>query len=168
MNFKISQLKISSLFSEGRKFGVSLILANQFSTQVSDRIMDSIFGNVGTIITFRLGQKDAEIMGKRFSPTICESDLIGLPNWSAYVSTIRNGQPIPPFSINTVLDNITYREATSEMIREKSRSRFGKPRIEVEKEITQSLINKPEIPKVVTEEKKTATSKPVKLIGNQW
>ena len=68
-----------TLLSEGRKFGVNLILANQFLTQVSDRIMDSIFGNVGTIVTFRLGQKDAEIMGKRFSPTISESDLIGLP-----------------------------------------------------------------------------------------
>jgi len=54
-----------TLLSEGRKFGVNLILANQFLTQVSDRIMDSIFGNVGTIVTFRLGQKDAELMGKR-------------------------------------------------------------------------------------------------------
>ncbi|MGA3286367.1 MAG: type IV secretion system DNA-binding domain-containing protein [Bacteroidota bacterium] len=157
-----------TLLSEGRKFGVSLILANQFLTQVSDRIMDSIFGNVGTIITFRLGQKDAEIMGKRFSPTISENDLIGLPNWSAYVSTIRNGQPIPPFNIKTVLDNITYKEATSVMIREKSRSHFGRPRKAVEQEISQSLTNKSEIPKVVTEEKKTTISKPNKLIGNQW
>ena len=113
------------------------------------------------MITFRLGQKDAEIMGKRFSPTISESDLISLPNWSAYVSTIRNGQPIPPFSIKTVLDDITYYEATSVKIREKSRSRFGRPRIEVEKEITQSLTNKSEIPKGLAEEKKTANSKSI-------
>jgi len=94
--------------------------------------------------------------------------LIGLPNWSAYVSTIRDGQPIPPFNIKTVLDNITYKEATSMMIREKSRSHFGRPRKTVEQEITQSLTNKPEIPKVVPEEKKTPISKTNKLIGNQW
>jgi hypothetical protein len=128
-----------TLLSEGRKFGVSLILANQFLTQVNERIMDAIFGNVGTIVTFRLGQKDAEQMEKRFSPTICVSDLIGLPNWSAYVSTICNGQPIPPFNIQTILDNIVYKEVTSVMIRENSRSHFGRARSDVELEINQSL-----------------------------
>jgi type IV secretory pathway VirB4 component len=65
------------------------VLANQFVSQIKDeRIMQSVFGNVGTLICFRLGQADAALMEREMFPVFTRSDLISLPNWRAYMATL--------------------------------------------------------------------------------
>lgn len=132
-----------SLFSEARKFRVSLILANQFISQIKDqRILHSIFGNVGTLICFRLGQADAELMEREMFPVVTRSDLLELPNWRAYVTTLVNGQTVRPFTIQTVLDTVEYSPDTAQAVRSASRGKYGRPRAKVEEEINESLQNR--------------------------
>lgn len=113
------------LLSEARKFGLSLILANQFISQIEDkRIIQSIFGNVGTVISFRVSQKDAkEYLGPHFLPTFTPFDLTNLPNWQACVRTTINGQVIMPFSLQTVLPKNKYQESVAKRVRNQSRKK---------------------------------------------
>jgi hypothetical protein len=129
-----------TLLSEGRKFGLSLVLANQFVSQIKDaRIVDSILGNVGTLICFRLGHSDAEAMEKKMFPHITMSDMVNVPNWHAYVATLVEGQAVAPFSIRTVLAPVPYDESRATEVRDVSRKKYGRAREEAEAEIAQSL-----------------------------
>jgi hypothetical protein len=128
-----------TLLSEGRKFGINMILSNQFVSQIDKLIMNSIFGNVGTIACFRLGQTDAEVMEKEFLPHFGKQDLLNLPNWTAYISTLVNGQTVRPFSIKTLLDKLEFRSEIAERIKENSRKKYGQSRSEVEASIEKSL-----------------------------
>ena len=93
----------ATLLSEGRKFGLGITLANQFLSQIENRkIMNSIFGNVGTLVFFRVGDSDAERLEKEVAPTLSRSDLLDLPNWHAYVSTLINNQAVRPFEMCTI------------------------------------------------------------------
>ena len=116
-----------TLLSEARKFGLSLILANQFISQIKDeRILHAIFGNVGTLICFRLGQADAEIMEREMFPVFSRSDLINLPNWHAYMATLTNGQTVPPFNVQTLQSSAQYDRARASAVRKQSRRRYGR------------------------------------------
>lgn len=115
-----------TLLSEARKFGVSLVLANQFLSQVENRrIRDAIFGNVGTIVSFRVGHEDAALLEPRFLPLVCKSDLVYQPNWSAYVSMLINGQAAAPFSIATLLPDGPPATERAAAIRAQSRVKYG-------------------------------------------
>jgi hypothetical protein len=129
-----------TLLSEARKFGLNLVLANQFLSQIQDqRIVDSIFGNVGTLIAFRLGETDAERLEREFFPFLNRFDFVNLPNWQAYVSTIVDGQNQHPFSIKTVpLAERGSEKTASEAIRH-SRRLYGRPRRLVDLEILGSI-----------------------------
>ena len=134
-----------SLLSEGRKFGLSLILANQFVSQIKDpRIVASVFGNIGTVICFRLGQTDAEAMEREFYPLFDRSDLINLPNWLAYITTLVNGQPLHPFSLSTLLDKVAFDESSSSQVLAESRRKYGRPADEVRKEVARSFRRPPD------------------------
>ena len=129
-----------NLLSEGRKFGVNLVLANQFVTQIrNNRIIESILGNAGTIICFRLGLEDAERLEKEFLPVFHRLDLLNLPNWTACVRTLKCGQRVRPFTVQTELDATPYDEHQALRVREVSRHRYGRPRADVEEEIRRSL-----------------------------
>jgi hypothetical protein len=129
-----------TMLSEARKFGLSLILANQFISQIKDpRIIQSVFGNVGTLICFRLGQADAELMEREMFPVFTRSDLISLPNWHAYMTTLVNGQTVRPFNLETVLAPVAYDEDRTRRVRAASTERYGRSRHLVEREIAQSL-----------------------------
>jgi len=128
------------LVSEARKFGVGLILANQFISQIKDeRIIQSVFGNVGTLISFRVGHEDAEELAPHFLPVFTRHDLTNLPNWTGCIKTTVRGHVITPFSLQTVLPEQSPNPKVAEAVREKSRKQFGRFRPEVEKEITKSL-----------------------------
>ncbi len=114
-----------TLLSEGRKFRINLILANQFISQIPDYIINSIFGNVGTIVSFRVGPKDAEYLEKRFSPYVINNYLSNLPNWNAYVSTLINGQPIIPFSLRTIYEKFTEDKNKANLVSKKSRNKYS-------------------------------------------
>lgn len=127
-------LSFADILSEARKYGLNLILAHQYIEQVDERIRASILGNVGTIISFRIGAEDAKYLAREFSPIFEESDLINLPNYHIYLKLMINGKTSQPFSAITLPPperEISFKE---EIIR-LSREKYGRPREEVEKEI---------------------------------
>jgi hypothetical protein len=90
------------MLSELRKYRVNLILANQYLAQVEEEVRDAILGNVGTIITFRLGFADAELLAKEFYPEFTEVDLMSLPNYHIYLKLMVEGRVSTPFSAETI------------------------------------------------------------------
>lgn len=136
----IATNSFSILVSEARKFGVSLILANQFIEQITDKVItEAIFGNVGTIICFRLGLGDAQKLKGQFYPFINEFHLMNLPNWNAYVLSQYKGQKLIPFNIITIPDDTPYDPQIAHRVKELSRQRYGRPKIEVEKEVNEEI-----------------------------
>jgi energy-coupling factor transporter ATP-binding protein EcfA2 len=93
---------LSGMLSELRKYKLSLTLSNQFLTQVELPIRDAILGNVGTIIAFRIGATDAEILAPEFAPEINPIDLLNLPNYHIYLKMMVDGKVSKPFSAVTL------------------------------------------------------------------
>jgi len=125
-----------SLLSEGRKFGLGMILANQFISQVRDqRIIESALGNVGTLVSFRLGPYDAALVEREMLPEVGQADLMNLPNFHAYMKTLINGEPTRPFSIRVSPPAVPLNAERVREITASSREKYGRPRREVEREI---------------------------------
>ncbi len=91
-----------SILSEARKYRLNLILGNQFMTQLTDKIREAIIGNVGTVISGRIGITDAEVLVKKFAPTFDVEDLTKMPNYQAIVSLMINNVPSSPFSMSFI------------------------------------------------------------------
>jgi len=126
-----------TLLSEARKFGLSLVLANQFLSQIGNRrIIDAVFGNVGSIVAFRLGHADAELLEPQFLPDVSQHDLVRLRNWQAYVRTLAKGESVAPFNVETILPTAAFNAVTRDYVRERSRRKWGRPRNEVEAAMT--------------------------------
>lgn len=128
-----------SIMSEARKYKLSLIMGNQFMTQLTDKIREAIIGNVGTVISGRIGVTDAELMVKKFQPVFDVDDLTKLPNFQSITSVMINNVPSAPFSMNWVPPmgqvNTQLRDALVRL----SAAKYGKPRAVVEKEIFDRL-----------------------------
>jgi hypothetical protein len=125
-----------TMLSEARKFGLNLVLANQFLTQIDDpQILQAVFGNVGTTISFRLGPEDAGLIERKFHPVFNRFDLVNLPNWTAYISTLVKGQVTKPFSFTTIIDPEKPSPERAEAVRMNSRKLFTRPKETVESEI---------------------------------
>ncbi|HET9098741.1 MAG TPA: DUF87 domain-containing protein [Candidatus Saccharimonadales bacterium] len=125
----------ATIMSEARKYHLNLIVANQFTTQLTTEIRDSVFGNIGTIISFRIGQNDLESLGKYFQPTFDEDDLLRLPNHNTIVRTLIGGIPTAPFSMNTMPPLGSPNPRLSAALKQLSAAKYGRPRNAVEKEI---------------------------------
>jgi hypothetical protein len=97
-----STLSLANMLSELRKYRLNMILAHQYLSQVDEEIRDAILGNVGTVISFRVGLNDAEILEKEFWPTFKASDLTGLPNYNVYLKLMIDGAESRPFSAATL------------------------------------------------------------------
>jgi type IV secretory pathway TraG/TraD family ATPase VirD4 len=95
-------LSIADMLSELRKYRLGLILAHQYLSQVESQVRDAILGNVGTVISFRLGATDAEILKNEFSPEITALDLMSLSNYHIYVKMLVEGVVSSPFSAQTL------------------------------------------------------------------
>jgi len=89
---------IETILSETRKYGLSLILAMQYLDQLSPELLGSVFGNVGNLVAFRVGAKDAGILAREFAPVFSAEDLIGLPHYHVYIRMMIDGKPAKPFS----------------------------------------------------------------------
>jgi type IV secretory pathway TraG/TraD family ATPase VirD4 len=94
-------LSIASMLSELRKYHVGLILAHQYISQLDEKVCDAILGNVGTMISFRLGAADAVTLEKEFFPEVTALDLTSLPNYHIYLKFMLNGRIARPFSAET-------------------------------------------------------------------
>jgi hypothetical protein len=131
----------AQILSEARKYRLSLIVANQFIGQMEEEIKNAIFGNVGTIASFRVGVNDASYLQREFQPTFNETDLINVDRFNCYMRTLVGGEPVPPFSLDTTKDVSKERALmnprVSELIKELSRLKYGKSVDVVEQEIAQ-------------------------------
>jgi hypothetical protein len=90
------------MLSELRKYRVGMILAHQYLTQLDLEVRDAILGNVGTIVSFRVGPADAEILAKEFSPEVTATDLVSLPNYHVYLKLMVDGSVSRTFSATTL------------------------------------------------------------------
>ncbi len=130
----------ANILSEARKYRLSLVLAHQYIGQLvsgeSTSVRDAVFGNVGTIITFRVGAADAEFLEKEFMPEFLQNDLVNLAKANVYIKLMIDGVASRPFSAETLppqkLPLATYRD----LIIKNSRERYGTPRTAVEAHIT--------------------------------
>jgi hypothetical protein len=124
-----------SILSEARKYRLNLILGNQFITQLTDKIREAIIGNVGTIISGRIGVTDAELLEKAFRPTFDEDDLTKLPNYKAVTKVQIQGVPSAPFSMSFIPPMGQTNAQLRDALKRLSAAKYGKPRSVVEKEI---------------------------------
>ena len=129
----------AQILSEARKYRLNLIVANQFIGQMEEDVKNAIFGNVGSIISFRVGVTDANYLQHEYQPVFTEADLINVERFNTYVKTIVRGEPVTPFSMDLTRDISEEKKLAnprvSELIRELSRLKFGKDMAVVEAEI---------------------------------
>jgi len=92
----------ANILSEARKYRLSLVLAHQYIAQMEERVRDAVFGNIGTMIVFRVGADDAEFLEREFSPEISVEDMVNLPKQNIYVKLMINGLTSRPFSAETL------------------------------------------------------------------
>lgn len=126
-----------TILSEARKYKLSLIVANQYTSQLMESIRNAIFGNVGTTIAFTLGKDDADLIAGQFKSMIGVNDLISLPKYTAYTRLMIDGISSDPFSMKTLA--IATPEGSLELIdkiRKQSRQRYAMERGQLEKLMT--------------------------------
>ena len=130
----------STIMSEARKYALNLIVANQFTTQLSEEIRDAVFGNMGTIVSFRVGQNDVQILAKYFQPLFDEDDLLRVANHNCIVRTLINGVPTDAFSMEGVPPPIE--EPNQDLIaalKQLSATKYGRPKALVAQQIEERL-----------------------------
>ena len=123
----------ATILSEARKYKLSLIVANQYSSQLQQEIRDAIFGNVGTIVSFTLGHDDAVQMAAQFKDMTSINDLISLPKYTAYTRLMIDGISSDPFSMKTLPPATP--DGSLELIdkvRKQSRQRYAMSRNQLE------------------------------------
>lgn len=133
-NFSSSQT-FESILSEARKYRLNLILAHQYLSQLDEEVRDAIFGNVGTIISFRVGAEDAEELEKQFGPEFGKSAFIHLPQYEVYLRLMIDGISSRPFSARTFPPRKKPEKTHKDKIIRVSRERYCSPREEVERKI---------------------------------
>jgi hypothetical protein len=131
---------ISVILSEARKYKLTLNIAHQFIAQLTEKVRDSVFGNVGNIIAYRVGAQDAEFLVKQFDPVFNQNDLINIDNLNAYVKLLVNGETTKPFSIKVSTAFFDPGSADiAEKMKEYSRLKYGADRQAVEDDIYRRL-----------------------------
>ncbi|KKU91213.1 MAG: hypothetical protein UY23_C0003G0051, partial [Candidatus Jorgensenbacteria bacterium GW2011_GWA1_48_11] len=131
---------IAVILSEARKYRLNLTIAHQFIAQLTEKVRDAVFGNVGSLVAFRVGVQDAEALVKQFTPVFDEQDLVNIDNFNAYVKLLIKGETAKPFNIRTVRSAVGN-PALARRLKDLSVSKFGRPREEIESEIYKRLRN---------------------------
>ncbi len=136
---------IATILSEARKYKLNLILAHQFIGQLlkssgDTKVRDAVFGNVGSMVAFRVGPEDAEFLKKFFEPVFSERDLINVPNFNAYVRLIINNYISPPFSMKINKAAVPNEEIKKQVI-QFSRLKYGRDITEIERTIIERSRN---------------------------
>ena len=133
-----------NILSEARKYRLSLILANQYIAQLeemtatgrSSEVKDAVFGNIGTMVVFRIGAEDAEFLEKEFMPEFLASDLVNLTKYEIYLKLMIDGVAGRPFSAETLPPWTKQKESNKEKIIKVARERYGVARKIVEEKIS--------------------------------
>jgi hypothetical protein len=124
-------LSFADILAEARKYGLSLFLTHQYIDQLHEKIRAAVFGNVGTIISFRIGTTDAEVLAKEFHPVFSENDLVSLPTFAMYLKLMIDGTTSRPFSAKTI-PLPKYGKSYKPDIVAASQVTYGSPREEVD------------------------------------
>ncbi|OGG08579.1 hypothetical protein A2154_00490 [Candidatus Gottesmanbacteria bacterium RBG_16_43_7] len=131
----------AQILSEARKYKLNLIVANQFIGQMEEEVKNAVFGNVGTVVAFRVGVTDANYLQHEFTPVFTESDLINIDKFNAYIKTTVGNEPVKPFSIDLTKDMKKVISARNRKVAEAmiqlSRLKYGRSKELVEAEISQ-------------------------------
>jgi hypothetical protein len=143
---------ISAILSEARKYGLNLIIAHQFISQLSRKgdtaIRDAIFGNIGTMSAFRIGAEDAEFLEKEFSPTFTKFDLMNTEAYTVNIKLLIDNTASKPFNMKPIMPPPGNKKLAS-MIKELSRYKYGRKREIIEAELAERYN---EIDKMIQEE----------------
>lgn len=132
----VTTKSIATILSEARKYRLNLTVTHQYIKQLEEPIKDAVLGNVGSMMAFRIGTDDAELMEKQFAPEFSQRDLLSLDNARAYIKLLVGGKSSRPFSIRTYLAPEADL-SRGDRIKELSRMKYGRPREFVEKEINE-------------------------------
>ncbi len=124
----------ATILSEARKYRLDLIIAHQYIEQLGDEVKAAVFGNVGTMVVFRIGSEDAEFLETEFDPTFTPADLVALPNYHIYIKLMVDGVTSAPFSATT-LPPVSIRTNNRDKVIRVSRERYAKNRAAVEEKI---------------------------------
>ena len=143
------------ILSEARKYHLSLIMAHQYIAQIwgsgekykqsgKPAIKDAVFGNAGTIMSFKVGAEDAEYLEKEYAPLLSQQDIIGIANYTAYCKLNIDNATSRPFDLKTIWDEGYKNQKAAEIIREYSRKKYGRKKKYVDLEIEARLGIMPE------------------------
>ncbi len=124
----------ATILSEARKYGLNLTVANQYISQMADTVRDAVFGNVGTMICFRVSADDAPILSKQFEPNFEAADLLQMHNRNFVINMVIGGEKTPAFSARTLELPPAQTDNTSRII-EHTRRHYARERASIEKEI---------------------------------
>lgn len=130
----------ATILSEARKYRLNLIVGHQYIGQLvnekNTKVRDAVFGNVGTIITFRIGAADAEYLEKEFAPIFTENDLVNIPKHTVVLRLMINGVASDPFTAETLPPGTYPVTGNAEKVVRVSRERYANPITEVEQKIS--------------------------------
>lgn len=129
----------ATIMSEARKYHLNLIVANQFTTQLSEEIRDAVFGNMGTIVSFRIGQNDVDSITRYFQPVFDADDLLRVPNFNTIVRTLIGGVPTQPFSMSTLPPLGSPNLHLSDALKQLTAAKYGRPKSIVAEEINKRM-----------------------------
>ncbi len=129
----------ATILSEARKYGLNLTVANQYISQMTESVRNAVFGNVGTMICFRVSADDAPILSKQFEPEFLPADLLQMHNRNFIINMVINGEKTPAFSART-LNLPTATSDNTALIIENTRHNFGQPRAVVEQMISDKIL----------------------------
>jgi len=124
----------ANILSEARKYRLNLTIAHQYIEQLDERVQAAVFGNVGTLVCFRVGAADAEVLVKEFTPRFTEEDLVNLPKYHVYLKLMIDGVSSDPFSATT-LPPLAINTGVRENVIKVSRERYASTRQQVEDKI---------------------------------
>ena len=125
---------VAQILSEARKYRFCLILAHQFIAQLKEDISKAVFGNVGSMVAFRVGPEDGEFLEKQFSPIFSANDLMNVDNYNCFARILMNGELTKPFNMKTYAPTKGSQEVAN-ALKELSRLRFGRDAATVNREI---------------------------------
>ncbi|MBI5655260.1 type IV secretion system DNA-binding domain-containing protein [Candidatus Uhrbacteria bacterium] len=124
----------ANILSEARKYHLNLIVAHQYIKQLAEEVAWAVFGNVGTLIIFRVGTEDAAFMENEFMPVYTPEDLVNLTKFEIYLKLMVDGAATQPFSANT-LPPIAQRTQSTEKVIAVSRERYATPKALIEEKV---------------------------------
>lgn len=125
----------ADILSEARKYKLNLTMAHQYIEQMEEEVRAAVFGNVGTMIVFRVGAFDAEVLEKEFAPQFTAEDIVNLGIFQIYLKLMIDGISSSPFSATTLPPIAKPETSSMDKVIENSRLQYSRPRVDVEKKI---------------------------------